>query len=29
MPVPDRKHIMCPLRAQRVNAIYRFVGMVY
>jgi hypothetical protein len=27
--VPHRKHITSPLRAQQVNAIYRFVTMVY
>jgi hypothetical protein len=27
--VPHRKHITSPLRAQQVNAIYRFVLMVY
>jgi hypothetical protein len=29
LSVPNRKHITSPLRAQRVNAIYRFVTMVY
>jgi hypothetical protein len=29
LSVPHRKHITCPLRAQHVNAIYRFVTMVY
>jgi hypothetical protein len=28
MFVPHRKHITSPLRAQQVNAIYRFVTMV-
>jgi hypothetical protein len=27
--VPHRKHITSPLRAQQVNAVYRFVTMVY
>jgi hypothetical protein len=27
--VPHRKYITSPLRAQQVNAIYRFVTMVY
>jgi hypothetical protein len=27
--VPHRKHITSPLRAQQVNAIYRFVTMLY
>jgi hypothetical protein len=27
--VPHRKHITSPLRAQQVNAIYKFVTMVY
>jgi hypothetical protein len=27
--VPHKKHIIPPLRAQQVNAIYRFVTMVY
>jgi hypothetical protein len=29
LSVPHRKHIMSPLRAQPVNAIYRFVTMVF
>jgi hypothetical protein len=29
MSVPHTKHITPPLRAQQVNAIYRFVTMVY
>jgi hypothetical protein len=29
LAVPYRKHITSPLRAQQVNAIYRFVAMVY
>jgi hypothetical protein len=29
LSVLHRKHIMSPLRAQQVNAIYRFVTMVY
>jgi hypothetical protein len=29
LPAPYRKHIMFPLRVQRINAIYRFVTMVY
>jgi hypothetical protein len=29
MLVAHRKHIICPLRAQQVNAIYRFVTMVH
>jgi hypothetical protein len=29
MFVPHRKHITYPLRAQQVNAIYRFATMVY
>jgi hypothetical protein len=29
LSVPHRKHITSPLRAQEVNAIYRFVTMVY
>jgi hypothetical protein len=29
LSVPHRKHITTPLRAQQVNAIYRFVTMVY
>jgi hypothetical protein len=29
LSVPHRKHIMSPLRAQQVNAIYRFVTTVY
>jgi hypothetical protein len=29
LSVPHRKHITCPLRAQQVNAIYRFVTMVH
>jgi hypothetical protein len=29
LPVPHRKNITSPLRAQQVNAIYRFVTMVY
>jgi hypothetical protein len=29
LSVPHRKHIMSPLRAQQVNAICRFVTMVY
>jgi hypothetical protein len=29
LSVPHRKHITSPLRAQQVNAIYRFVTMVY
>jgi hypothetical protein len=29
LSVPHMKHIMSPLRAQQVNAIYRFVTMVY
>jgi hypothetical protein len=29
LSVPHRKHISSPLRAQQVNAIYRFVSMVY
>jgi hypothetical protein len=29
LSVPRRKHITPPLRAQQVNAIYRFVTMVY
>jgi hypothetical protein len=27
--VPHRKHIASPLRTQQVNAMYRFVTMVY
>jgi hypothetical protein len=27
--VPHRKHIKSPLRAQQLNAMYRFVTMVY
>jgi hypothetical protein len=29
LSVPHRKHITSPLRAQQVNATYRFVTMVY
>jgi hypothetical protein len=29
LSLPHRKHITSPLRAQQVNAIYRFVTMVY
>jgi hypothetical protein len=29
LSVPHRKHITSPLRVQQVNAIYRFVTMVY
>jgi hypothetical protein len=29
LTVPHRKHITSPLRAQQVNAIYRFVAVVY
>jgi hypothetical protein len=29
LSVPHRKHIISPLRAHQVNAIYRFVTMVY
>jgi hypothetical protein len=29
LPLPHRKHVTSPLRAQQVNAIYRFVTMVY
>jgi hypothetical protein len=29
LSVPHRKHILSPLRAERVNVIYRFVAMVY
>jgi hypothetical protein len=29
MSVPHRKHITSPLQVQQVNAIYRFVTMVY
>jgi hypothetical protein len=29
LTVPHRKHIASPLRAQQVNAIYRFVMLVY
>jgi hypothetical protein len=29
LSVPHRKHITSPLQAQQVNAIYRFVTMVY
>jgi hypothetical protein len=29
LAVPHKKHITSPLRAQQVNAIYRFVTMVY
>jgi hypothetical protein len=29
LSVPHRKHITSALRAQQVNAIYRFVKMVY
>jgi hypothetical protein len=29
LSIPHRKHITSPLRAQQVNAIYRFVTMVY
>jgi hypothetical protein len=29
LSVPHRKHITSPLRTQQVNAIYRFVTMVY
>jgi hypothetical protein len=29
LSVPHRKHITFPLRAQQVNAVYRFVTMVY
>jgi hypothetical protein len=29
LSVPHKKHITYPLRAQQVNAIYRFVTMVY
>jgi hypothetical protein len=29
LSVPHRKHIASPLRAQQVNAIYRFVTTVY
>jgi hypothetical protein len=27
--VPHRKHVTSPLRAQQVNAIHRFLTMVY
>jgi hypothetical protein len=29
LSVPHRKHVTSPLQAQQVNAIYRFVTMVY
>jgi hypothetical protein len=29
LSVPHRKHITSPLRSQQVNAIYRFVTMIY
>jgi hypothetical protein len=29
LSLPHRKHITFPLRAQQVNAIYRFVTTVY
>jgi hypothetical protein len=29
LSVPNKKHIMSPLRAQQVNAIYRFMTMAY
>jgi hypothetical protein len=29
LPVPHIKHITSPLRAQKINVIYRFVTMVY
>jgi hypothetical protein len=29
LAVPHRKHITSPLRAQQVNAIYRFMAMIY
>jgi hypothetical protein len=29
LSVPHNKHITSPLRAKQVNAIYRFVAMVY
>jgi hypothetical protein len=29
MFLPHRKHIMSPLGAQKVNAIYKFVKIVY
>jgi hypothetical protein len=29
LSVPQMKHITFPLRAQQVNALYRFVTMVY
>jgi hypothetical protein len=29
LSVPHRQHITSPLRAQQVNAIYRFVAMLY
>jgi hypothetical protein len=29
LSVPDRKHITSLLRSQQVNAIYRFVTMLY
>jgi hypothetical protein len=29
LSVPHRKFITSPIRAQQVNAIYRFVAMVY
>jgi hypothetical protein len=29
LSVPHRKHVTSPLRAQQVNAVYRFVTMVY
>jgi hypothetical protein len=29
LPVPHRKYIASPLRAQQVNVIYRFVTIVY
>jgi hypothetical protein len=29
LSVPHRKHITSPLRTQQINAIYRFVTMVY
>jgi hypothetical protein len=29
LSLPHRKHINTPLRVQRVNAVYRFVTMVY
>jgi hypothetical protein len=29
LPVLHRRHITAPIRAQKVNAVYRFVTMVY